>query len=66
MSLTEFPCLKKAEEIQNAILESLTDLTGLHVGSVHVIFKNLISTKSKAALKEVLEKRVKPSETEFE
>lgn len=32
----------KAEEIQNRILEEVTRLTGLHVGSVHVVFKNMI------------------------
>jgi len=32
----------KAEEVQNRITEEITRLTGLHVASVHVIFKNLI------------------------
>ena len=33
----------KAEEIQTRILEEVTRLTGLHVGSVHVVFKNLLA-----------------------
>lgn len=36
----------KAEEIQNKIAEEVSELTGLHVGSVHVIFKNLISKET--------------------
>jgi uncharacterized alkaline shock family protein YloU len=35
----------KAEEIQNKILLDISRLTSLHVGVVHVIFKNLISFK---------------------
>jgi len=34
---------EKAEEIQSKIAEELTALTGLHVASVHVVFKNVIS-----------------------
>lgn len=34
---------EKAEEIQTRIAEDVTRLTGLHVGSVHVVFKNVIS-----------------------
>lgn len=33
---------EKAEEIQTQITEEVTKITGLHVSSVHVIFKNLI------------------------
>lgn len=36
---------KKAEEVQMKILESISTLTGLHVGRVHVVFKNLILSK---------------------
>ena len=36
---------EKAEEIQAKIVEDITHLTGLHVGCVHIIFKNLISAK---------------------
>lgn len=34
---------EKAEEIQNRIIEEIITYTGLHVSSVHVIFKNLIT-----------------------
>jgi len=50
---------EKAEEIQNKILLDISGLTSLHVGSVHVIFKNLISPKPKQSVEEVLEKRIK-------
>lgn len=33
---------EKAEEIQTKIAEEITKLTGLHVASVHVIFKNVV------------------------
>ncbi len=33
---------EKAEEIQTKIVEEVSRLTGLHVASIHVIFKNLI------------------------
>ena len=33
---------EKAEEIQSKIVEELSSFTGLHVASVHVVFKNLI------------------------
>lgn len=33
---------EKAEEIQNKITKEITDLSGLHVSCVHIIFKNLI------------------------
>jgi uncharacterized alkaline shock family protein YloU len=32
----------KAEELQLKITQDISRLTGLHVGSVHVVFKNLI------------------------
>ncbi len=33
----------KAEEIQSKIAEEITKMTGLHVSSVHVVFKNVIT-----------------------
>ena len=33
---------EKAEEIQTKIAEEVTKLTGLHVSSVHVVFKNVV------------------------
>ena len=50
---------EKAEEIQNKVLQEISRLTGLHVGTVHVIFKNLISPKTKSNLEELLEKKTK-------
>lgn len=34
---------EKAEEIQTKVSETIARLTGLHVASVHVVFKNVIS-----------------------
>lgn len=34
---------EKAEEIQSKVAEEITRFTGLHVSTVHVIFKNVIS-----------------------
>jgi uncharacterized alkaline shock family protein YloU len=36
---------EKAEEVQQKIAEEVSGFTGLHVGSVHVVFKNLIAGK---------------------
>lgn len=36
---------EKSEEIQSKIAEEVCRLTGLHVSSVHAIFKNLISQR---------------------
>lgn len=33
---------EKAEEIQTKITEEITKLTGLHVSSVHIVFKNVV------------------------
>lgn len=38
-----FPIPEKAEEIQTKISHEITRLTGLHVDSVHVVFKNVIA-----------------------
>lgn len=37
---------EKAEEIQSKVSEEITRLTGLHVSSVHVVFKNIIHPSS--------------------
>src|SRR5690606_1940504 len=37
---------QKAEEIQAAVTEDLTNFTGLHVSEVHVIFKDLLQENS--------------------
>jgi uncharacterized alkaline shock family protein YloU len=41
---------EKAEEIQTAIANKITQLTGLHVASVHVVFKNVISEEQASKL----------------
>lgn len=32
----------KAEEIQTKVVEEITNLTGLHVSSIHIAFKNIL------------------------
>lgn len=39
---------KKAEELQQKIAEEISALTGLHVSSIHLVFKNLISKTADA------------------
>ena len=57
---------EKAEEIQTVLLKKISELTGLHVGLVHVVFKNLILPKggssSKENLDEVLSRKMVPAE----
>lgn len=36
------PIPAKAEEIQTKVAEAITHLTGLHVASIHLLFKNII------------------------
>lgn len=36
----------KAEEIQNLLNEELTRLTGLHVASIHLVFRGLLSSEN--------------------
>lgn len=50
----------KAEEVQQKIAEEVSCFTGLHVGSVHVVFKNLIP--SKAALEDSCKKEMECAE----
>ena len=37
------PIPTKAEEIQVKVAEKITELTGLHVSTVHIIFKNVVN-----------------------
>ncbi len=49
---------EKSEEIQTKISEEITQWTGLHVSSIHVVFKNLITpqeTSEEAKEEESLE-----------
>ena len=43
---------EKAEEIQQAIVEAVSKFTGLHVASVHVVFKHLILPQEVTAQEE--------------
>ncbi len=47
---------EKAEEIQTRIVQEISRLTSLHVGRVHVIFKNLISPKEEDSLESLIKK----------
>lgn len=58
------PIPEKAEEIQNKILEEISQLTGLHVGGIHVVFKGLIAEKGPNSLEEILEKKTHLSKSE--
>ncbi len=40
------PIPEKAEEVQNKITKEITRLTGLHVSSIHVVFKNVTSKET--------------------
>lgn len=39
------PIPEKVEEIQTKISEQITTLTGLHVGSVHIVVRNVVSSE---------------------
>lgn len=45
---------KKAEEIQSKIAEDVTKLTGLHISTVHVVFKNVVPHTQLKKISELL------------
>lgn len=47
---------EKAEEIQTKVTEEITQFTGLHVASIHVIFKNVITPEQSERLSAALKK----------
>lgn len=49
------PLPEKAEEIQNRIAKEISHLTGLHVSSIHIVFKNLILPKKENKEEEILQ-----------
>ncbi len=51
---------EKAEEIQAKIAEDISRLTGIHVGRVHVVFKDLIFEES---IEEALRKSIRNTRT---
>lgn len=48
------PIPNKAEEIQSKIAEEVTRLTGLHVSSIHVVFKNIVEDVSAKKFSQLL------------
>ncbi|MGA8165318.1 MAG: Asp23/Gls24 family envelope stress response protein [Waddliaceae bacterium] len=44
----------KAEEIQTKITEEVTKLTGLHVASIHIVFKNIVSSEQTNTLSSLM------------
>lgn len=55
---------EKAEEVQQKVTLAVTDLTGLHVSCVHVIFKGIMPDK--ADLEELKEQDIEYSEETFQ
>lgn len=51
---------EKAEEIQTKIANEITQLTGLHVSSVHVVFKNVISAEQASKLNQQISSQGPP------
>lgn len=47
---------EKAEEIQTKVAEDVTTLTGLHVSSVHVVFKDVVSPEQSNQIAAILKK----------
>jgi uncharacterized alkaline shock family protein YloU len=52
---------EKAEEIQTKITEDITKFTGLHVSSVHVVFKNVIPDQGHKKLTKPFTSNLAPS-----
>ena len=48
----------KAEEIQSKVSEEITRLTGLHVSSVHVVFKSVVSPEQSKRMADAMRKAV--------
>lgn len=57
---------EKAEEIQTKIAEEITKLTGLHVASVHVVFKNVVPEGSDKMMEPKLPAHVTPPKRTIE
>lgn len=61
---------EKAEEIQTKLVEEISSITGLHVGYVHVVFKNLITPKenegSLGSVSDMLDRHIKGSASSVE
>ncbi|MBY0528604.1 MAG: Asp23/Gls24 family envelope stress response protein [Rhabdochlamydiaceae bacterium] len=61
---------EKAEEIQSRLVQDISKITGLHVGCVHVVFKNLISpqvaSESVESVSEMLDRHIKHTPSSVE
>lgn len=55
---------EKAEEIQTKVAEEIMRLTGLHVSSVHVVFKNVISYEQMKKMASPLSSGITPASPE--
>ena len=53
---------EKAEEIQTKVTEEVTKMTGLHVASVHVVFKGLVDPEHAKKAYTHIATALKPSE----
>ncbi len=49
---------EKAEEIQTKVAEDITRLTGLHVASVHVVFKSVVTPEQSKRMAAAMRKAV--------
>ena len=49
---------EKAEEIQTKVAEEVTKLTGLHVASVHVVFKSVVTPEQSKRMAAAMRKAV--------
>jgi uncharacterized alkaline shock family protein YloU len=59
---------KKAEEIQSAVVEEITKMTGVHVSEIHVVFKEILpqETSSQSVESPIPEEVDRGVEEEFE
>lgn len=51
---------QKADEIQTRVAEEVTKLTGLHVSSIHVVFKNIVTQKQINSITELMNSKANP------
>lgn len=52
---------EKAEEIQTKVAKEVTKLTGLHVSSVHVVFKNIVQEGQMKGISQLLNSSAAPA-----
>ncbi len=54
---------EKAEELQMKLAEEISKYTGLHVASIHTVFKNVVSPSEKISLEHSLDELMKQKES---